>query len=85
MCIELVFYCEQILVMTGRLNTLPEAEKCGFWVICRPQTAHGHTFYKDRRVYQLFLSPVHPKKRREMCKTVTPLVASKENYAVSAQ
>ena len=64
-CIEIVFY-NNIGVPTGRLNTLPEAEKCGFWVICRPQTKPKYMFYDNHRVYQLFLSPVHPKKRREM-------------------
>lgn len=73
MCVEVVFYCEGISVLTGRLNTLKDAEKCGFWKICRPQTKRKHLFYDGRRVYQLFLSPVHPKKRREMLKVVTPL------------
>ena len=73
MCVEVVFYCDGINVLTGRLNTLKDAEKCGFWKICRPQTSRKHLFYDGRRVYQLFLSPVHPKKRREMLKVVTPL------------
>ena len=73
MSIELIFYTDTMLITTGRLNTLPEAEKWGFWVICRPQTKAGHTFYKEHRVYQLYLSPVHPKKKREMIKHITPL------------
>lgn len=73
MCIEIIFGCEEFMVVTGRLNSLPEAEKCGYWVICRPQTKRGHTLYKGHRVFQLFLSPVHPKKRRETQRTITPL------------
>ncbi len=73
MSIEVIFYTDNSFVVTGRLNTLPEAEKWGFWVICRPQTKTGHTIYKGHRVYQLYLSPVHPKKRREMIKHITPL------------
>ena len=76
MCIELIFYTDQSLIMTGRLNTLREAEKWGFWVICRPQTKTDHMFYKEHRVYQLFLSPVHPKKRRERQPSITSLSSS---------
>ncbi len=76
MCIEIIFLCDKFLIVTGRLNTLPEAEKWGFWVICRPQTKRGRTFYKGYRVYQLFLSPVHPKKRRASMPIITPLHAS---------
>jgi len=75
-CIEIIFYVDDILIPTGRLNTLPEAEKCGFWVMCRPQTGIKHMIYKGQRVYLLFLTPVHPKKRREAQKTVTPLRAN---------
>ena len=66
MSIEVIFYCDQKLIKTGRMNTLPEAERWGFWIICRPQTKINYMFYKEHRVYQLYLSPVHPKKRREM-------------------
>lgn len=69
-CTEIIFHCDKFLVKTGRLNTLPEAEKCGFWVVCRLKP---NTFYHDHQVYELFLTPVHPKKRREMIKTITPL------------
>jgi hypothetical protein len=69
--IEIIFYCDDFLIMTGRLNTLPEAEKWGFWVICRLQP---NKFYNGHQVYQLFLSPVHPKKRREMQTTITSLI-----------
>ena len=71
--IEVIFYTVDFLVITRHINTLPEAEKCGFWIICRPQTKPDRMFYKGHRVYQLFLSPVHPKKRREMVKVITPL------------
>ena len=62
-CIEIIFYGDLTNIITGRLNTLPEAEKCGYWIMCRLQTNPKHMFYKDHRVYQLFLTPVHPKKR----------------------
>ena len=81
--IEVIFHCEESFIMTGRLNTLPEAEKCGFWIICRPQTKPDRMFYKGHRVYQLFLSPVHPKKRREMTKIITPLLQP-ESIAIGA-
>jgi hypothetical protein len=31
MSIEVIFYSDEMLVATGRLNTLPEAEKWGYW------------------------------------------------------
>ena len=61
-CIEVVFYNHFCWEPSGHQNTLPEAEKCGYWIICRPQNAHGKEYYRGKRVYQLFLSPVHPKK-----------------------
>ena len=76
MCIEIIFYSDDLLVTTGRLNSLPEAEECGYWVICRRQTKRGHTIYKGHSVFQLFLSPVHPKKRRESIRFITPRAAS---------
>lgn len=72
MCIEIIFLVDLLRAPTGRLNSLSEAEECGYWVICRPQTKRGHTVYKDHRVFQLFLSPVHPKKRRERIRFITP-------------
>lgn len=66
MCIEVIYHNDGFVVPIGRLNTLPEAEAWGFWIICRPQTKVQHMYYKEHRVYQLFLSPVHPKKHREM-------------------
>lgn len=76
MSIEIIFYCDGLQVVTGRINTLREAEACGFWVICRPQTQRKHMIYNNRRVYQLFLSPVHPKKIRESEHIITPLNSS---------
>ena len=64
-CIEVVFYNELYKYLKGRLNTLKEAEECGYWVICRVQTKRGYEVYHGRQVFQLYLSPVHPKKRRE--------------------
>ena len=73
MSIEVIFYCDEMLVPTGRLNTLPEAEKWGYWIICRQQTKKKHTVYKDHPVYQLYLSPVHPKKKY----AIRPYLASR--------
>lgn len=64
--IEIIYKNHFGAAPTGRLNTLKEAEKWGFWIVCRLQTKnHTPVFYHDRLVYQLFLTPVHPKKRRE--------------------
>ena len=64
-CIEIIFCNALTKYLVGRINTLPEAEKCGFWIMCRPQTKRGHATYHGWMVFQLFLTPVHPKKRRE--------------------
>jgi len=64
-CIEIIFHNNLITRLTGRLNTLPEAEKCGYWVVSRLQTKRGHGVWHDHTVYQLYLTPVHPKKRHE--------------------
>ena len=73
MCIEIIFDTPIPIIPTGRLNSLREAEACGFWVICRQQTKGKHAFYKGHQVYQLFLSPVHPKKRRAIKPVIIPL------------
>ena len=84
MCIEIIFYSEDLVkYLKGHLNTLPEAEACGFRIICRPQTKKGHTMYKGHRVYQLFLAPVHPQKRREMETQITSLDSSDTSSAVA--
>ena len=80
-CIEIIYHCDKFMVMTGRLNTLPEAEKCGFWIICRPKP---NTFYHNHQVYDLFLTPVHPKKRREIIPTITPLHQVADSAALIA-
>ena len=84
MSIEVIYYTENYLVMTGRLNTLPEAEKWGFWVINRPQTKAGHTIYKNHKVFQLYLSPVHPKKRLAMIKHISRLNSASSAAAMIA-
>ena len=49
-------------------------------VILKKLRSAKRGIYHDRRVYQLFLSPVHPKKRRwimgtsEQCIPISPLV-----------
>ena len=82
MAIEIIFWTEELALFKGRVNTLKEAEQCGFWIICRPQTNPQRLFYKGHRVFQLFLSPVHPFKRREQKTTITPLSVA-ERAAVS--
>ena len=82
-CIEVIFYCDGLPVITGRINTLPEAEACGYWVMCRPQTNPSRMYHDNHRVYQLYLSPVHPKKRREMKKIITPLRSYSARYSCS--
>ena len=64
-CIEVVFYNDLCKFLHGRLNTLKEAEACGFWVMCRRQTKRSHSTWHNMTVYQLYLTPVHPKKRHE--------------------
>jgi len=74
MRMEIIFGTNVLLIPTGRLNSLREAEACGFWVICRPQAKGKHAFYKGHPVYQLFLSPVHPKKLRAIKPLIVPLI-----------
>ena len=63
--IEIIFTSPAIKEYTGRINTLKEAETCGYWVISRRQTKGKHLTWRGHAVFQLFLSPVHPKKRHE--------------------
>ena len=72
--IEIYFLNTLIKDISGRFNTLKEAEFCGFWIICRKQTSPKHAIYKDHQVYQLFLTPVHPKKQHEINQTIEPLI-----------
>ena len=83
-CIDVIFYENGVAIPTRRLNTRPEAEKWGYWVICRPQTQRNHMYYQEHRVYQLFLSPVHPKKRFYTQPVITPYLSTQENQAVYA-
>ena len=77
MCIEIIFYSLDLVeTINRRMNTLKEAEACGYWVICRPQTSRKHMFHKGLRVHQLFLTPVHPKKWRAKEPTITSLSAT---------
>ena len=64
-CIEIIFLPPLIKEINGRLNTLHDAEACGYWIMCRRQTKRGHECYHGYAVFQLFLTPVHPKKRNE--------------------
>lgn len=84
MCIEIIFDNPFLHAISGRINSLSDAEACGFWIICRPQTKKGHQFYKGRRVYQLFLSPVHPKKRRETLPDITSLVPTYQQLKIQS-
>ena len=63
--IEIIFTSPAIKEYTGRLNTLKEAEACGYWVTSRRQTKGKHLTWRGHAVFQLFLSPVHPKKQHE--------------------
>ena len=84
-CIEVIFHSEELApLLRGRLNTLPEAEAWGFWIMCRPQNKRGHTVYKGHRVFLLYLSPVHPKKRRETQSDIIPLVTTPAQDALWA-
>ncbi len=85
MCIEIVFHCSLLEEFLGStINTLKEAETSGFRVICRRQTAPGRAVYKGLPVYQLFLSPVHPKKRLETQTTITRLSSLSSPAATTA-
>ena len=84
-CIEVIFHADKLSnTISGRLNTLPQAEACGFWIMCRPQTNQKHRFYKGHQVYLLYLTPVHPKKRRETQHIITPLHLTQTNDALEA-
>ena len=36
-CIEIIFNNDLLPAPSGRLNSLRDAEKCGFWIICLAQ------------------------------------------------
>lgn len=83
-CIEIIFYSNFFVTLSKRMNTLKEAESCGFWVICRAQTKPNKMFYREHHVHQLFLSPVHPKKRREINPVITSLADSDSAFTGAA-
>ena len=62
-CIEVVINISAFASISGRLNTLREAEACGYWVVIRRQAKGKHATWRGKAVFQLFLTPVHPKKR----------------------
>ena len=57
--VEFIFSNLLTAQLSGRLNTLSNAEACGYWVIVRRRTTGKRNFYHDHPVYQLYLSPVH--------------------------
>lgn len=63
MYVEFISRSPLIQYIRGRQNTLKKAEACGYWVMIRKQPSAKKRFYKNHQVYQLFLTPVHPKKK----------------------
>ena len=78
--VDLIFTNDFIADLSGHLNSYKDAEQCGYFVILKRLRSAKRGIYHDRRVYQLFLSPVHPKNRRwimgtsEQCIPISPLV-----------
>ena len=60
--VDVIITSPLIESLSGRLNSLKEAEACGYWIICRARRGKRRT-YKQHQIFQIFLSPVHPKKR----------------------
>lgn len=79
--VDLILTHDFIYDISGHLNTYQDAEQCGYFVIIKKLRSAKRGTYHGKRVYQLFLSPIHPKKRREMNSTseqtitISPLVA----------
>lgn len=63
MYVEFISRSPLMQFVKGHQNTLKEAEACGYWVMVRKQLSAKKRFYKNHQVYQLFLTPVHPKKK----------------------
>ena len=61
--VEFISNSRLITMVKGRQNTLKEAEACGYWVMVRKQPSKKKQFFKNHQVYQLFLTPVHQKKK----------------------
>ena len=63
MYVEFISRSPLIQWVSGRQNMLKEAEACGYWVMVRKQTSPKRRYYKEHQVYQMFLTPVHHKKK----------------------
>ncbi len=63
MYVEFISHSPFVDMISGRQNMLKEAEACGYWVMVRKQTSPKRRYYKDHQVFQMFLTPVHPKKK----------------------
>ena len=61
--VEFISHSPLMKSVTGRQNMLKEAEACGYWVMVRKQTSPKRRYYKGHQVFQMFLTPVHPKKK----------------------
>ncbi len=62
--IEIILTAPLFKLISGRLNTLPEANQWNYWIMMRPQRGK-HALYRNYPVFQLFLTPVHPRKKHE--------------------
>ena len=82
--VEFIIHSKLVKYISGRQNMLPDAEKSGFWVMIRPRTGKNR-YYHDHQVYQLFLTPVHPKKRNEAKHLVPAVDVSFEPIANSVR
>ena len=65
-CVEIVLEDGLIEDISGKLNSKPEAERCGFWFMIRPLTRGRKQAYHHKQVYQLYLSPVHHVKKHRI-------------------
>ena len=83
-CIEIIFLNDLLTCYRGSVNSLPEAEACGFWILCKPQSSKKHRYHKGYLVHLLYLSPVHPKKRLAIMPNITPLHAIPAQEALLA-
>lgn len=65
-CVDVIFTNDAVTILKGHINSLPDAEACGFWVMLKPRKGKiDKILYKGKLVHSLYLSPVHHKKRRE--------------------
>jgi len=63
MYVEFISRSPLVKWLSGRQNMLKEAEACGYWVMVRKQTSPKRRYYKGNQVFQMFLTPVHHKKK----------------------